>query len=182
MTEPEDPSRDRLKHHFAQRVIHQARQILETWQRLQKAEWSAGDMAELKESTLRLLRFAERFEQVEHISLAHDINQALEAVEANRGRLNSSVITDLNRLMQRLSRTGLRHGDQLEQTSLPPLRKPVYVVLQDHERAERLAKQLEFSVWQPCRCTVLPSFSAQWRNGIRLRLSWMSISAGQDKV
>lgn len=144
MTEPEDPSRDRLKHHFAQRVIHQARQILETWQRLQKAEWSAGDMAELKESTLRLLRFAERFEQVEHISLAHDINQALEAVEANRGRLNSSVITDLNRLMQRLSRTGLRHGDQLEQTSLPPLRKPVYVVLQDHERAERLAKQLEF--------------------------------------
>ncbi|MEE5154004.1 PleD family two-component system response regulator [Pseudomonas alliivorans] len=144
MTEPEDPSRDRLKHHFAQRVIHQARQILETWQRLQKSEWSAGDMAELKDSTLRLLRFAERFEQTEHIALARDINEALNAVEANRGRLNSNVITDLNRLMQRLSRTGLRHGDRLEQTALPPLRKPVYVVLQDHERAERLAKQLEF--------------------------------------
>ncbi|RMT76723.1 Response regulator /diguanylate cye [Pseudomonas viridiflava] len=144
MTEPEDPSRDRLKHHFAQRVIHQARQILETWQRLQKTEWSVSDMAELKDSTLRLLRFAERFEQAEHMVLAQDIGQALEAVEANRGRLNSSAITDLNRLMQRLSRTGLRHGDQLEQTSLPPLRKPVYVVLQDHERAERLAKQLEF--------------------------------------
>ncbi|WP_025995940.1 response regulator [Pseudomonas viridiflava] len=144
MNEPEDPSRDRLKHHFAQRVIHQARQILETWQRLQKSEWSAGDMAELKESTLRLLRFAERFEQSEHIALAQDIDEALSAVEANRGRLNSSAITELNRLMQRLSRTGLRHGDRLEQTSLPPLRKPVYVVLQDHERAERLAKQLEF--------------------------------------
>ncbi|MEE4687163.1 response regulator [Pseudomonas viridiflava] len=144
MNEPEDPSRDRLKHHFAQRVIHQARQILETWQRLQKSEWSVGDMAELKDSTLRLLRFAERFEQTEHIALARDINEALNAVEANRGRLNSNVITDLNRLMQRLSRTGLRHGDRLEQTALPPLRKPVYVVLQDHERAERLAKQLEF--------------------------------------
>ncbi|MEE4671981.1 PleD family two-component system response regulator [Pseudomonas alliivorans] len=144
MNEPEDPSRDRLKHHFAQRVIHQARQILETWQRLQKSEWSAVDMAELKDSTLRLLRFAERFEQTEHIALARDINEALNAVEANRGRLNSNVITDLNRLMQRLSRTGLRHGDRLEQTALPPLRKPVYVVLQDHERAERLAKQLEF--------------------------------------
>ncbi|WP_122583923.1 response regulator [Pseudomonas viridiflava] len=144
MNEPEDPSRDRLKHHFAQRVIHQARQILETWQRLQKSEWSAGDMAELKDSTLRLLRFAERFEQTEHIALAQDIDDALSAVEANRGRLNSSAITELNRLMQRLSRTGLRHGDRLEQTSLPPLRKPVYVVLQDHERAERLAKQLEF--------------------------------------
>lgn len=144
MNEPEDPSRDRLKHHFAQRVIHQARQILETWQRLQKSEWSVGDMAELKDSTLRLLRFAERFEQTEHIALAQDIDEALSSVEANRGRLNSSAITELNRLMQRLSRTGLRHGDRLEQTSLPPLRKPVYVVLQDHERAERLAKQLEF--------------------------------------
>ncbi|MBC3956982.1 MULTISPECIES: PleD family two-component system response regulator [Pseudomonas] len=144
MTEPEDPSRDRLKQHFAQRVIHQARQILETWQRLQKGEWSAGDMAELKESTLRLLRFAERFEQAEHMALAQDIGEALDAVEANRGRLNSSAITELNRLMQRLSRTGLRQGDRLEQTSLPPLRKPVYIALQDHERAERLAKQLEF--------------------------------------
>ncbi|AVB27707.1 PleD family two-component system response regulator [Pseudomonas syringae pv. syringae] len=144
MTDHEDPSRDRLKHHFAQRVIHQARQILETWQRLQKAEWSVGDMAELKESTQRLSRFAERFEQAEHSALAHEISQALDAVKANRGRLNSRVITDLNRLMQRLSRTGLRHGDRFEQTALPPLRKPVYIVLQDHERAERLAKQLEF--------------------------------------
>ncbi len=144
MTEPEDPSRDRLKHHFAQRVIHQARQILETWQRLQKAEWSVVDMAELKESTQRLSRFAERFEQAEHSALAQEIREALDVVEANRGRLNSRVITDLNRLMQRLSRTGLRHGDRFEQTALPPLRKPVYVALQDHERAERLAKQLEF--------------------------------------
>ncbi|MFJ4143481.1 diguanylate cyclase [Pseudomonas sp. NPDC089734] len=144
MTESQDPSRDRLKHHFAQRVTHQARQILETWQRLQKAEWSVNDMAELKDSTLRLLRFAERFEQADHALLAQDINQALETVEANRGRLNSTLITELNRLMQRLSLTGLRHGDKLEQTSLPPLRKPVYVVLQDRERAERLAKQLEF--------------------------------------
>jgi len=144
MTEPEDPSRDRLKHHFAQRVIHQARQILEVWQRLQQSEWSTADMAELADSNLRLLRFAERFEQAEHAQLARSISGALDAVEANRGRLSSSLITELNLLMQRLSRTGLRHGDHLDQTSLPPLRKPIYVMLQDHERAERLAKQLEF--------------------------------------
>ncbi|MDY7567868.1 PleD family two-component system response regulator [Pseudomonas sp. RTC3] len=144
MTEPEDPSRDRLKHHFAQRVIHQARQILEVWQRLQQSEWSTADMAELTDSNLRLLRFAERFEQAEHAQLARSISVALDDVEANRGRLSSSLITELNRLMQRLSRTGLRHGDHLDQTSLPPLRKPIYVMLQDHERAERLAKQLEF--------------------------------------
>jgi diguanylate cyclase (GGDEF)-like protein len=144
MTEPEDPSRDRLKHHFAQRVTHQARQILEVWQRLQQSEWSTADMAELTDSNLRLLRFAERFEQAEHAQLARSISVALDAVEANRGRLSSSLITELNRLMQRLSRTGLRHGDRLDQTSLPPLRKPIYVMLQDRERAERLAKQLEF--------------------------------------
>ncbi|MGV6396555.1 diguanylate cyclase [Pseudomonas caspiana] len=144
MNESEDPSRDRLKHHFAQRVIHQARQILEAWQRLQQSEWSAADMAEFKDSNQRLLRFAERFEQTEHVELAQAIGFSLEAVDANRGRLSSDLITDLNRLMQRLSRTGLRHGDRFEQTSLPPLRKPIYIALQDYERAERLSKQLEF--------------------------------------
>lgn len=144
MTEPADPNRDRLKHHFAQRVIHQARQILEAWQRLQQGEWSATDMAEFQDANQRLLRFAERFEQIEHIELAQAINASLEAVEANRGRLTSGLITELNSLMQRLSRTGLRHGDRFEQTSLPPLRKPIYIALQDFERAERLSKQLEF--------------------------------------
>ncbi|MFK7702862.1 diguanylate cyclase [Pseudomonas caspiana] len=144
MTEPADPSRDRLKHHFAQRVIHQARQILEAWQRLQQGEWSAADMVEFQDANQRLLRFAERFEQIEHIELAQAINTSLEGVEANRGRLSSSLITELNSLMQRLSRTGLRHGDRFEQTALPPLRKPIYIALQDFERAERLSKQLEF--------------------------------------
>ena len=144
MTEQEDPSRERLKNHFAQRVIHQARQILEIWQRLQGNEWSPPDLAELSEANQRLLRFAERFEQPEHSQLAGAISDALQHVDANGGRLSSTLISDLNRLMQRLSRTGLRHGDQLEQTFLPPLRKPVYILLQDLDRAERLAKQLDF--------------------------------------
>ena len=144
MTEHEDPSRERLKNHFAQRVIHQARQILEIWQRLQGQEWSSPDLTELCDANLRLLRFAERFDQPEHALLARAIDEALQSVNANRGRLSSPMITELNRLMQRLSRTGLRQGDQLEQTFLPPLRKPVYILLQDLDRADRLAKQLEF--------------------------------------
>ena len=76
MTEPEEPSRERLKHHFAQRVIHQARQVLEIWQRLQRTEWSTQELAELSEANLRLLRFAERFEQPEHSQLARHIGQA----------------------------------------------------------------------------------------------------------
>jgi diguanylate cyclase (GGDEF)-like protein len=46
--------------------------------------------------------------------------------------------------MQRLSRTGLRHGDRFEQTVLPPLRKPVYLALQHLDQAEQLAQRLEF--------------------------------------
>ncbi|MDH0647610.1 PleD family two-component system response regulator [Pseudomonas sp. GD03858] len=144
MTQPAEPSHERLKQHFAQRVIHQARQMLEIWQRLQRGQWSSGDLGELCEANLRLQRYAERFEQPEHRSLSTAIGQTLRAIEANSARLNSELISELNRLMQRLSRTGLRKGDQLDNVPLPPLRKPVYIVLQDHDRAERLAQQLEF--------------------------------------
>ena len=144
MTEQEDPSRERLKNHFAQRVTHQARQILEIWQRLQANEWSPAGLAELDDANLRLLRFAERFEQPEHSELARAIDLTLRDMAANQSRLNSPIITELNRLMQRLSRTGLRQGDRAANISLPPLRKPVYILLQDLERADRLARQLEF--------------------------------------
>ena len=144
MTEQEDPSRERLKNHFAQRVTHQARQILEIWQRLQANEWSPAGLAELDDANLRLLRFAERFEQPEHSELARAIDLTLRDMAANHSRLNSPIITELNRLMQRLSRTGLRQGDLAANISLPPLRKPVYILLQDLERADRLARQLEF--------------------------------------
>ncbi|OCT34023.1 response regulator [Pseudomonas putida] len=144
MTQPAEPNHERLKQHFAQRVIHQARQILEIWQRLQRGEWSSAGLGELSDANLRLQRYADRFEQPEHGSLSTAIEQTLRAIEANSTRLNSELIGELNRLMQRLSRTGLRKGDQLDHVPLPPLRKPVYILLQDHDRAERLAQQLEF--------------------------------------
>ncbi|WP_375740353.1 diguanylate cyclase [Pseudomonas boanensis] len=144
MTEHDDPSRDRLKHHFAQRVIHQARHVLEIWQRLQRSEWSSACMTELAEASLNLQRHAERFEQAEHVRLALAIGNCLKGIEANRSRLSSDLITELSLLIQRLSRTGLRQGDHFEQTFLPPLRKPIYLALQDQERAERLIQQLEF--------------------------------------
>ena len=144
MTEHEDPSRDKLKQHFAKRVIHQARQVLEVWQRLQRNQWSEEGLHELSEAALLLQRYAERFEQTEHMQLAQAINRNLQAVGDNHGRLNSELINQLNQLMQRLSRTGLRHGDRFEQTQLPPLRKPVYLALQHLERAAHLARQLEF--------------------------------------
>ena len=64
--EAEAANRSRIKHHFAQRVTHQARQVLEVWQRLQYDEWSASGMQELLAANALLLRHAERFEQPEH--------------------------------------------------------------------------------------------------------------------
>ena len=140
----EDPSRYRLTLHFAQRVTHQARQVLEAWQRLQLNGWNPAYLSELGDASLRLQRFAERFEQAEHAQIAAGLSACLDAVDDNRGRLSSQHISELNRLMQRLSRTGLRHNDTFEQTFLPPLRKPVYLCLQDPQRAARLASQLEY--------------------------------------
>lgn len=153
VSEPEDPSRDRLKLHFAQRVIHQSRQVLEIWQRLQRDEWNASSLAELTDANARLLQYAKRFDQQGHAELAEAIAATLAQVAANRGRLNSQAITELSQAMQSLSRTGLRQGDQLETTSLPPLRKPIYIALLDTARAERLAQQMEYFgvVIQICR-------------------------------
>ena len=144
MTDHEDPNRDRLKQYFAQRVIHQARHILEIWQRLQRSEWNAADMAELSDATQRLKHSAERFEQPDHLQLAVAIEQCLQAVGANHGRLSSPLISQLNSLMQRLARTGLRQGDASEGAHLPLLRKPIYLALPADERGERLARQLEY--------------------------------------
>lgn len=144
MNAPTEPNRDRLKQHFAQRVIHQARQILEIWQRLQLGEWSASGLLELQDASLRLQRFGERFDQPEHIQLAEGIGNCLRAIDDNQGRLTSHLIHELSRLMQRLSRTGLRQGDELDDTPLPPLRKPLFILLEDSQRGERLARQLEF--------------------------------------
>lgn len=160
MTELHDPSRERLRHHFAQRVIHQARLILESWQRLQRGEWSVMVLAEMEDAALRLLRFAERFEQPRHIELARALGQALATISDNQGRLTSPAINELNRLMQALSRTGLRQGDQLEQITPPALPRPVYVALRDFDRADRLAKQLLFFGLKAQALTSAAAFNA----------------------
>lgn len=144
MSEIEEPNLERLKLHFAQRVTHQARLVLEVWQRLQHGAWKIADLQELRDATHILLRHAERFSQGEHAKLAAQLTACLEAVEDNHGRLSSDSINQLNQLMQKLSRTGLRYGDNMEQTFLPPLRKPLYLCLNDLEKAQHLTAQLDY--------------------------------------
>ena len=144
MTEHAELNSDRLKQHFAQRVLHQARQVLELWQRLQRSAWSSVYRDELLAANQRLGQCAERFQQPLHAQLSSAIEQCLQAVEANRGRLNSALIGELDSLMQRLARSGLRQGDDSDPGILSLLRKPIYLALRDGERSERLARQLEF--------------------------------------
>ena len=165
MTEHEELNSDRLKQHFAQRVLHQARQVLELWQRLQRSAWSSAYREELLAANQRLAQCAERFRQPLHAQLAGAIEQCLQAVGANRGRLNSALISELDSLMQRLARTGLRQGDGCEPGILSLLRKPIYLALLDGERSERLARQLEFFGF-----TALPLDSAAaFRQALRQR-------------
>ncbi|WP_313287952.1 PleD family two-component system response regulator [Stutzerimonas nitrititolerans] len=136
---------EELKQHFAQRVIHQAREVLEVWQQLQRGEWNDNYRNALADATLRLRRFAERFGQTEHSELALGIEDCLGDIEDNRGRLSSTSIATLSQLVYRLARTGLRHSDtQSQAVYVPPLSKPVYIALQDHQRAEHVVRQLEF--------------------------------------
>lgn len=136
---------EELKQHFAQRVIHQAREVLEVWQQLQRSEWTPTYNSTLAEANRRLLRFAERFDQADHYRLALGIQDCLDEIRDNRGRLSSPIIASLSQLVYELSRTGLRNGDARGQTALAStLNKPVYIALDDHERARHLAQQLEF--------------------------------------
>lgn len=135
---------EELKQHFAQRVIHQAREVLDVWQQLQRGEWSERHHSALDDATQRLRRFAERFEQPEHSALAIGIEDCLGDIRDNRGRLSSETIATLSQLIYRLARTGLRHNDPLTQPFLPPLSKPVYLALQNGQRADYMMRQLEF--------------------------------------
>ena len=143
MIDSESVDRERIKQHFAQRVIHQANQVLDVWQRLQYGEWSSTSLNDLRQANLLLLRHAERFEQHRHCQLSRQIADCLQAIEGNSGQLNSELIATLNLLLRTLSGTGLSLSQPAEATSLPQLRKPVYLALQDHARATYLAQQLQ---------------------------------------
>ena len=144
MTGTQMDSLERLKQHFAQRVINQARQLLEIWQNLHTTQWSSQELINMQEGAQRLLRYAERFEQQAQIEIAQALLENLAAIENNNNRLNSQFIETMTYLLQDLLQTGLRQGESIESVFLPPLvRKPIYIVLQDDAKAKDCAQQLQ---------------------------------------
>lgn len=143
MTGIQMDSLERLKQHFAQRVIHQSRQLLEIWQNLHSTQWSSQELVSMQDAAQRLLRYAERFEQHAHLKIAQAMLDNLDAIENNNNRLNSQFIETITQLLQELLQTGLRQGESIDNVFLPPMvRKPLYVLLQDYEKAERFVQQM----------------------------------------
>lgn len=138
----EDTTRDRLHRHLAQRLANQAREILAIWQRLGERGWGHADLAQLDAANERLGRNAERLQQVEHLLLSMALSDCLARLRGNSGQLSQDTLEDLNRLMNKLARSSLRHGDTLEGTPLPYPPGPVYLMLFNQDAAERLARQL----------------------------------------
>ncbi|MBO6199109.1 MAG: diguanylate cyclase response regulator, partial [Psychrobacter sp.] len=107
MTGIQMDSLERLKQHFAQRVIHQSRQLLEIWQNLHSTQWSSQELVSMQDAAQRLLRYAERFEQHAHLKIAQAMLDNLDAIENNNNRLNSQFIETITQLLQELLQTGL---------------------------------------------------------------------------
>lgn len=149
MTGTQTQSLQRLKQHFAQRVIHHSRELLELWQNLHTAQWSDQELLNMQEAAQRLLRCAQRFEQSAHEHLAIQLLSVLEVVAANSNRLNSASIERITQLLQELLQTGLRQGEGIDQIFLPTMvRKPLYIALRCVEQAQQLAHQLQSFYFQ----------------------------------
>ena len=142
MNQPAPPCPERIKHLSAQRVVQQTRDVLLLWRRLRRGDEAC--LNDLLEASLRLQRLAERLEQAPLAGLAQMIGQRLQALHGCQPPYPAAALNELEGWVKRLSRASLRRGDQFDDVPLPPSRRPLYLLLQDHEHAERLAKQLAF--------------------------------------
>lgn len=145
MTQVQIDSAERIKQHFAVRVINEARIILEVWQSTQTQEWSKQSAEIMLTAAQRLKKYAERFEQNAHAQIALDLLATLDKISANRGRLTSERIEEMTQLMQKLTQTGLRQDDRSAAGFVVPrLRRPVYIALSCATQAQHLSTQLAY--------------------------------------
>ncbi len=133
-----------MRVHFAQRVTHQSRDVLQLWQRLQYQRWTPDAQLQLEDAVLRWQRFAERYEDRAHLVLAHEAHAALAGVTLSKNRLDSPSLQRMNDLMRRVAASALRASDSVVDTArLPAPRRPVALLLDDPEASRHLARQLD---------------------------------------
>ena len=134
-----------MRLHFAQRVVHQARDVLHLWQRLQYQPWTDRTQGQIGDALLRWQRFAERYQDSAHLALAEEVQAAVSVASLQSGRLDGPSLGRINALMQRVASTGLRTCDDAADLGhLPPPRRPLALLLANQDASHHLARQLEF--------------------------------------
>lgn len=145
MTLVQQESAVRLKKHFSVRVINEARYIVESWHGVQQAVWDLETAQNLQHAIERLQRYAERYDQPQHLESALQIGSVMQQVMAAQGRLSTATIESLNQLIQRLAETRLCFVEETgEEGATRASAKPLYLALADLDQAGHLAAQLAF--------------------------------------
>lgn len=138
-----------LKQHFATRVSHQARAVLDLWRCLHDDDWQQDRLEDLQVACEKLLKFSERFEAVQHVEVATALDSTIKALNPQAPPTSEQLKT-LNDLMMRLSQTAMRSSDKGEQASQNiSVKKPVYMALNDSGHAVQLAQQMEYFGLRP---------------------------------
>lgn len=134
---------DKLKQHFSTRVTNQARQVLDLWRCLHDDQWQSARIHDLQQANEKLLRFAQRFESDKYTHVASQLNEILIGLE-NNALPSSEQLNILNDLMLQLSQSLLRRNDSHNAEKVVVVKKPVYMALNDTDRALQLAQQMEY--------------------------------------
>lgn len=134
---------EQLKQHFAARVLHQARQVIDLWQTLTHSDWSTELHERFSLNVEKLLRSAQRFNAEQHKLIAIDLLNTFTLVRPGDVP-NSEQLKQLHSIILKLSRTSLRHSDSHSE-KLPAIsRKPVYVAVESIDSSAVLVRQMQY--------------------------------------
>lgn len=143
---PINPPKEELKLYFSKRVTDQVRHLMELWQLINTQNWSQQRLLDLKLSNEKLLRFATRFNAETHVNVAKKIHAILDSQTLQKGgSLSSDKIIELTEHLQTLSQVAIRKTDAYKDSNavITP-KKPIYILLNDHDDAYKLVRQLQF--------------------------------------
>jgi diguanylate cyclase (GGDEF)-like protein len=134
---------DKLKQHFSTRVTNQARHVLDLWRCLHDDQWQSDRIHDLLQANEKLLRFAQRFESEKYSTIAEKFHTILSSLEIE-ALPSSEQLNTLNDLMLQLSQGLLRRSDSNKSEKMIVVKKPVYMALNDTDKALQLAQQMEY--------------------------------------
>ena len=134
---------DKLKQHFSTRVTNQARHVLDLWRCLHDDQWQSERIHDLLLANEKLLRFAQRFDSEKYTKIAEKFHSILSSLE-DEALPSSDQLNTLNDLMQQLSQGLLRRSDSNQADKMIVVKKPIYMALNDTDKALQLAQQMEY--------------------------------------